>query len=274
MILYALLGRIGTAMKKKFEWKLKLCILPAAAGILLFYLLPFLKVIYYSFIKGQYQKSFVGFANYADVLKNTYFQMACRNTLQMIACCVPVFLAAAVLLSILYCGSGTVGHFLRKLTILPLLLPSVSVVAAFVLLFEGMDSPLPVYILFLWKYLGMGIVIVSSALTAVEPQLYEAARMDGAGFWALHGRITLPLCARPIGFTAVLGVVYCFRTFRESYLYYGSNYPPDYSYTLQYYMNNQFLKLNYQSMAVSSILITLVLAVFIVLCMGKKKETC
>lgn len=259
-------------MKKKFRFKLKLCVLPAAAGLLVFYFLPFLKVIYYSFIKGQYQKSFVGFANYIDVLKNKYFQMACINTLKMIACCVPVFLAAAVLLSILYCGSGAVGNFLRKLTILPLLLPSVSVVAAFVLLFADVDSPLPVYVLFLWKYLGMGIVIVSSALTAVDPQLYEAARMDGAGFWALHGRITLPLCARPIGFTAVLGVVYCFRTFRESYLYYGSNYPPDYSYTLQYYMNNQFLKLNYQSMAVSSILITLVLAAFIALCTGSRKE--
>ena len=121
----------------------------------MFYFLPFLKVIYYSFIKGQYQKSFVGFANYIAVLKNTYFQMACLNTLLMNAFCVPVFLAAAVLLSILYCGSGAVGNFLRKLTILPLLLPSVSVVAAFSLVFGKIVFPLPVYILYLWKYLGM-----------------------------------------------------------------------------------------------------------------------
>ena len=94
----------------------------------------------------------------------------------------------------------------------------------------------------------------------MEPEFYEAARMDGAGPVNIHAYITLPVCAKPIQFTMILGVVYCFRTFRESYLYYGANYPPDYSYTLQYYMNNQFLKLNYQTMAAASVLITLLLA--------------
>ena len=94
--------------------------------------------------------------------------------------------------------------------------------------------------------------------------------MDGAGPLTMHAYITLPVCAKPIQFTMILGVVYCFRTFRESYLYYGANYPPDYSYTLQYYMNNQFLKLNYQSMAASSVMITLLLAGFVALCSGRK----
>lgn len=260
-------------MKLKFFTKVKLCMLPAAAGLLLFYFLPFLKVIYYSFLKGQYQKEFVWFENYITVLTNEYFQLACINTLQLIVICVPVFLLCAVMISLMSMQGGTVGRFLRKMSVLPLFLPSVSVVAAFLLLFEKVESPFPVYSIFLWKYIGMGVVILAAAFSSVDPEIYEAARMDGAGSFSIHTRITLPLCAKPMQFTLILGVVYCFRTFRESYLYYGANYPPDYSYTLQYYMNNQFLKLNYQSMAAASIIVTLILAGFIILSGKVAKRT-
>lgn len=257
-------------MKLKFFTKLKLCIFPAAAGLLLFYFLPFLKVLYYSMLKGQYQKEFVWLRNYKNVLTNQYFQLACCNTIKLIAICVPLFLLLAILISLLSLYAGRMGRFVRKLSILPLFLPSVSVVAAFLLVFEKVESELPIYSIFLWKYIGMGVVILVAAFSSVEPEIYEAARMDGAGPLTMHAYITLPVCAKPIQFTMILGVVYCFRTFRESYLYYGANYPPDYSYTLQYYMNNQFLKLNYQSMAASSVMITLLLAGFVALCSGRK----
>lgn len=258
-------------MKLKFFTKLKLCVLPAVAGLLVFYFLPFVKVLYYSVLKGQYQKEFVGLQNYKSVLSNQYFQLACFNTVKLIAVCVPVFLVCAMLISLFSIYGGRIGRLLRKISILPLFLPSVSVVSAFFVLFGQVESELPMYGMFLWKYLGMGVVILAAAFASVEPELYEAARMDGAGPWVMHVHITLPICARPMQFTVVLGVVYCFRTFRESYLYYGTNYPPDYSYTLQYYMNNQFLKLNYQSMAAASVIITLLLAGFIAL-LGRKGE--
>lgn len=258
-------------MKLKFFTRLKLCMLPAAVGLGVFYFFPFLKVLYYSFLKGQYQKEFVCFKNYKNVLTNEYFRLACGNTLKLIVVCVPVFLLLAVLISLFSIYGGRGGRLVRKLSLLPLFLPSVSVVAAFLVLFGKVDSELPVYSIFLWKYLGMGVVILAAAFSAVEPEIYEAARMDGAGPESIHWYITLPVCAKPIQFTVVLGVVYCFRTFRESYLYYGTNYPPDYSYTLQYYMNNQFLKLNYQTMAAASVLITLLLA-FLVWLYGRKNR--
>lgn len=48
-------------MKLSFYSKLKLCMLPAAVGLGLFYFLLFIKVLYYSVLKGQYQKKFAGF---------------------------------------------------------------------------------------------------------------------------------------------------------------------------------------------------------------------
>ena len=67
-----------------------------------------------------------------------------------------------------------------------------------------------------------------------------------------------------IFFTVLLSIVNSFRIFKESYLFFGTNYPPDHSYTLQYYMNNNFLKLDYQSLASAAVL-TSVLVFLIVM---------
>ncbi len=249
--------------KHGFQRKMRLCLLPVMAGLVLFYLLPFLKVILFSFRKGQFQKKFVGFANYAEVLGNPYFRLALKNTLLMIGICVPVFLLLSLLLTIFSVNTGKLGRYFRKLVFLPLFMPSVSITAAFTLFLPDRGTPVPVYVMFLWKYLGMGIVILTAAYLSVPYEIYEAAQMDGAGKMVTHLKITLPLMKKAIQFVGVMGVVYCFRTFRESYLYYGQNYPPDYSYTLQYYMNNQFLKLNYQFMAAASVIIVLLIAVFV-----------
>lgn len=69
---------------------------------------------------------------------------------------------------------------MRKLSILPLFLPSVSVVAVFWAVFEPVESELPVYSIFLWKYIGMGVVILVAASVMITVLL--------AGFVALCRR--------------------------------------------------------------------------------------
>jgi multiple sugar transport system permease protein len=73
----------------------------------------------------------------------------------------------------------------------------------------------------------------------------------------------LPLIAPTILFTVLLSIVNSFKIFKESYLYYGENYPPEHSYTLQYYMNNNFLKLDYQALATSAVLTSLLVLVIV-----------
>lgn len=264
-------------MGNKFAAKVKFCLLPAAVGLLLFYLIPYGKVILYSVVKSQYQKRFVGLRNYREVLENPYFQLACWNTLLMILICVPLFVILSIVISVFCMQRGRTGKLLHRMSILPLLLPSAGAVAAFSILFGKIDNPFPVYGMFLWKYVGMGVVILTAAFSTVDPQIKEAARMDGAGMYVICRKIILPLCRKPLLFTVVLGIVYCFRTFRESFLYYNANYPPDYSYTLQYYMNNQFLKLKYQSMAAASVIVTVLLAGIVVLLervLGEREALC
>ena len=53
------------------------------------------------------------------------------------------------------------------------------------------------------------------------------------------------------------------KIFKESYLFYASNYPPDAAYMIQNYMNNHFYKLNYQTLSTAVVIFTLVMAAVI-----------
>ena len=104
---------------------------------------------------------------------------------------------------------------------------------------------------------------LTAALTTLERSVFEAAKIDGARTILIHRKITIPMITPTIFFTVLLTIVNSFKIFKESYLYYGNKYPPAHSYTLQYYMNNNFLKFNYQVLATSSILTSFLVLIIV-----------
>lgn len=105
---------------------------------------------------------------------------------------------------------------------------------------------------------------MTAAFTSIENEIFEAATLDGATRLTLHRTITVPMIMPTVIFTIFLSIVNSFKIFKETYLYYGgTNYPPNHSYTLQYYMNNNFLKLDYQSLATSAVLTSLFVLVIV-----------
>lgn len=247
------------------SWNKKciLCLVPSLLGLLLFYIFPYLRVLYYSLINNQFKKEFAGFKNYIDAIQNEYFRLAFKNSIQLIVICVPVLIVLAILISLGLTFLLKRFKIVRVAFILPMLIPTASVVLFFQKVFGSIENELPLYLLFLWKNIGICIILLTAALTTIEEDIYEAALLDGAEGVTLHFHITLPLILPTISFSTLMAIVNSFRIFRESYLYYGGNYPPDYGYTLQYYMNNNFLKFDYQALASSSVLTSLLVAVIV-----------
>ncbi len=134
--------------------------------------------------------------------------------------------------------------------VLPMVIPTACIVLIWRSVFAENTTVLPIYLLFIWKNIGICIVLLTAASTSIESNIFEASKLDGASAWKLHTRVTMPT----VVFSVLLSIVNSFKIFKESYLYYGTNYPPEHSYTLQYYMNNNFLKLDYQSLATSAVL--------------------
>ncbi len=248
-----------------FHTKCILCLVPSLLGLLLFYILPYLRVLYYSLINNQFKKDFVGLKNYIDAIQNEYFRLAFKNSIQLIVVCVPILIILAILVSLGLTFLLKRLKIARVAFILPMLIPTASVVLFFRNVFGSVENELPLYLLFIWKNIGICIILLTAALTTIEEDIYEAARLDGAGGFSLHLRITLPLILPTVSFSTLMAIVNSFKIFRESYLYYGGNYPPDYGYTLQYYMNNNFLKFDYQALASSSVLTSLLVAGIVIL---------
>lgn len=252
------------------KWKTKyyLCLIPSLLGVLIFYILPFIRVLYYSVLNNQFEKNFVGLENYINTITNSYFKLALKNSFLLILVCVPIVVISAVLLSIVINKLNNIWRILSSFFIIPIVIPTAAIVSVWHNLFDNVDSPIVIYFLFIWKNLGICVILISAAVSKVPKQIYEAAEIDGAGSLKEHLYITIPCIFPSILFSTLLMIVYSFKIYKESYLYYGTNYPPEYGYTLQYYMDNHFMKLDYQSLS-SGAVINMLIILFIVMIMLK-----
>lgn len=116
-------------MKSKWNKKCIICMLPGISETLIFFVIPYLRMLYYSVIDNQFRRNFAGLYNYARTIQNSYFMLAFKNSLVFIVAGVPVLVIFAVVLSILlYFGikdnkKGIGNLFIKSAFILPMLLP-------------------------------------------------------------------------------------------------------------------------------------------------------
>lgn len=250
-------------MHKKMKFRLLLLGFPAAAGFIVFYIYPFFKSIGYSFIENTFTKRFVWLANYKTVVSNEFFRMAIKNTAIFSIVGVISVVLLALVMSLCLVKLSEKLSFVKSAFVLPYVLPTASIVFVWQSLFSqdwyytlaeklasgSFFDVLPLYLLFVWKNIGINIILITAALARLPKDVYEAAALDGASGITKHLKITLPLISPSLFFVIILSFVNSFKIFRESYLYYGTNYLPDSAYMIQNYMNNNFYKLNYQNLS-------------------------
>lgn len=262
------MGRIRktTLFSLKLTWNTK-CILAmmiSLIGTTIFYIIPYIRVLYYSTINNQFQRRFVGLKNYWETLNNSYFRLSFNNSILIILICVPILVMIAIVVSILLSYYMKNNRLFRFAYIFPSFLPTASVVLIWKHFFQSFTSVFPIYAMFIWKNTGLSVLLITAAIYTIPKDIYEAASMDGVNNIKLHRYITIPMIFPTVLFTVLLSIVNTFRIYKESYLYYSDNYPPEHSYSLQYYMNNNFMKLDYQALSTSAILTSLLVLLIVV----------
>ena len=255
--------------KKKIVW---LLLLPGLAGIMLFYVVPFIGGIYYSLLDGTFENRFVGLDNYRRVLQNSMFQLGLRNTWELSLLCAPVIWLASFLLAAMLKAHKERSTAFRNILLLPYLMPSSAMLLIWLLLFdyggvinrllaglgierviwlEGAELRVPIILLFIWKNLGFAVIIFLAALQTIPEPLYEYARLEGAGFMRQTFGITLPMIVPSAFLIIILEWINAFKIFKEVY-FIGGAYPDEAVYTLQNFMNNLYSKLNYQTVTTAA----------------------
>lgn len=279
----------GTAIKRKSPLQKEealagiLFALPSLSGFALFFVIPFFMSLYYCFTEGIGGTRFVGFRNFESLLKSESFLLAAKNTLIFNAVAVPLIMVLSLGFAMLL-NTGIKGlPFYRSCFILPLVVPVASVILVWQILFnehgalsqlfqlfglpavDWINSQWSVAVLVLlytWKNCGYNMVLFLAGLNSIPREYYEAARIDGAGFWTCFTHITLPFLAPTGFFVLVLSFVNSLKVFRESYQLAG-NYPDMHIYMLQNFMNNNFTNLNYQRLSSAAFLMFAIISLMV-----------
>lgn len=215
-------SRSGRFAKQVYRNRyLLLLFAPCLLYYILFHYLPMLGIVIsfknYNMYKGIAASDWVGFKYYRLFLESPDFYPVMRNTVLLGALKVLFELPAPIALAILLneVRSRLFKRFVQTVSYLPHFISNV-VVASLVLLFLSPSAgelnrllglvgigPInfmslpgmfrPVYLASeIWQHTGWATIIYLAALTAIDPQLYEAAEIDGAGRWRKIKHVTLP----------------------------------------------------------------------------------
>ena len=257
--------------------------LPSLIGVSIFFLAPFLVVIYYSLVDNPISGDFVGLSNFIALLQNTAFRRAAANTATFSLIAVPQAVIIPLLFAILLMEKIPMKSLFRTILISPLMVPIASVVLIWEVLFHNNGvvnewliawggtaidwfkidfSQLTIVLLYLWKNVGYNMILFMAALAGIPKEITEAAALDGAGALRTFFRIKVPYLSSSILFVTILSVINSFKVFREVYLLTG-DYPYDSLYLLQHFMNNMFKSLDYQRLSAAAILMGIVMIVII-----------
>ncbi|WP_141692696.1 ABC transporter permease [Paenibacillus pectinilyticus] len=207
------------------EWRrglpLYLMILPGLLFFLLFKYLPMAGLVIafqsYNPFEGIFHSDWVGFDNFKRLFTDVDFYRLLANTLTLSAINLFLFFPAPIILALIIneLGKGFFKKLMQTVIYLPHFLSWVVVVGLTSLLFATQDGGInnwlasngfariellsdpayfrPLFLMHnLWKEAGWNTIIFLAALASVDPMLYEAADMDGAGRWRKLWSVTLP----------------------------------------------------------------------------------
>ena len=267
-----------SALKKhSFLLRCFLFALPSIAGLITFYVFPYLRMLYMSMQKSSFSGEFAGLHHYIQLFKNELFRMSLLNAFRfaLVSTVLVVFISLFVTLLLMRLPKRL--QWFRHFFLFPILAPSVAMIMIWRTMFgdvelvnsliagieNGFKAMLPIYALFIWKNAGYCIILLLAAISRIPKTVVEAADLDGAtGFGRLR-HITIPLISPVLFFTAILMTLFSLRIFRESSLYYQTAFPPDAVYSVSYFINNHFNRLDYQRLSAASVIFSLIVLVVV-----------
>ena len=268
-------------MKKSITRKGWGWLMPSLLGVLLFFLLPFGIVIFYSLIDSVVTKKFVGLKNFTELLGNEAFLLAVKNTLLFTLTAIPLSMLLALLLALLLERAVPAKSILRTFFLTPMMVPAASVVVVWQALFHDkgfVNSVLEtlhlesvpwlssgygmtvLVLIFVWKTMGYNMVLMMAGLSGIPVDYLEMAKQEGASAWWQFLHIKLRYLFPTLFFILLYDIICSFKVFREVYLLTG-DYPCEELYLLQHFMNNTFESANYQKLSAAAILLALVMLI-------------
>jgi ABC-type sugar transport system permease subunit len=212
-----------------------LLVLPALAAIALVAIAPMAWTVWESVHLHDLRmpwlgRPFVGFDNYAEAFSDGRLRDAVLHTAAFVAASVTVELCLGLVFALAMSRALRGRAVIRVIVLMSWAVPTVVAAMIWRFLFEGsafnwFADPLaawvPIVLADAWKMTPFVALLLLAGLEAIDPSLYDAARMDGASDWRQFREITLPLL-RPALLVAILfRALDAFRVFDVIYVLTG-----------------------------------------------------
>lgn len=278
--------RVSAASGRRDDSRLAwLFILPALIGLVTFYFWPLVRGIWLSFTSWDLLSpaQFVGVDNYARMFQDPVFWNAVQVTLYYVALNIGIQTVVALVLALLM-QRLTQSTLVRSLILAPYLVSNVVAALVFFWILDfqlgignqmlewlGLDRigffttedwVIPTIALVnVWRHMGYTALLIFAGLQAIPGNLYEAARVDGAGEVRTFMSLTLPLLRPILGLVLIISVIGSFQVFDTVSVTTGGG-PVNSSRVLQVYIyENAFAQFNFGYAATLSVAMLAILMV-------------
>ena len=274
-------------------------IAPNFIGFAVFTLIPVVYAFVLAFMEwdGVNEMKFVGIQNFMRLFSDKNFIQAFWHTIVYVVCNVPLTIVCSLALALLMNSKIFGRNFFRTVSFFPYVASLVAVAAVWNFLFNpsmgpvnqvlsslgvenlpkwaaGKDTAMLTVILFsVWKNMGYYMVIFLAGLQGVNPELYEAASLDGANKLQQFCNVTLPQISPTTFFVTIMVVISSFKVYNEVYMITQGG-PGTSTLVLVYQIYNEAFvgtpEYGYAS-AISMVLFLMVLIVTLIQFRGEKK---
>lgn len=234
-------------------------------------------------IRSPLSVEFVGLENYTDLFRDEQFRRAAVNTAIYVLVTTPLTIGLGLLVALAlnqgivrFRNAFRVGFFLPYVT-------SIVAIAVVWRILLGTDTGLinglldqigidgpgwlsdpswalgSIMIMTTWKGVGLQMIILLAGLQTIPRELYEAASVDGAGWWQKFRHVTLPGLRATLLFSLVVASIGLMQVFDEPYVMTQGG-PLDSTVTVALYAVDQFGFGNYARTAAASYLLFVAIA--------------
>jgi raffinose/stachyose/melibiose transport system permease protein len=210
-----------------------LSILPVLVVLLFMRLYPMAAAIYRSFTNwdGLYRSDWIGLANYVQIFTNSPFWKLLRNSLVLLTT-VPLQVMIGLFVAVLLYEEVRGWRFFRTIIYLPQIISAVTIGYLFRVAFSldgpvnlglrriGLDvianewlgntgTALGVLVFCLtWFSIGWQAIVILGGMSKISPEVFEAARMDGANYWQRTFYVVIPMISRTLEYAVIMSMVW------------------------------------------------------------------
>lgn len=259
---------------------------PGMTGFVIFIVVPLAASVVISLFDWPLfgTPEFIGLANYKTMLmSDPVFWAVMGNTALFTVAYTVLNLVLAVAIAVWLHNLGTWAPVFRILFFVPVVVPMVANALVWRLMLDdagvvngvlgmiGVEGPswlgddalamMSLITMSIWQGIGYNIVVLGAGLNNIDPNIIEAAMIDGMGGWTRFTKVVFPMLSPAIFFATIMTIINAFKVFTQPYMLTGGG-PGDATNTLVLYLYRQGF--SYDSLGYASSL-AWVLFVFIML---------